>query len=233
MSLKRKRQRLKTGEPVLSAGQKSAEGIVGAARTEGLNLEGEGTGVKRDGSASDKRDGDGPSTPPPLPSAATPVDEPVAGEHQITASPEISTLMTQVLDIENLKRALAQVRRNKGAPGIDGMTVDELRAHLKANWLAHHPRITGRWQLLPDAGTACRNPKARRKKETPGHPHCGGPVHPASHRTSGAAMLGTALPSQQLRLSVRAQRSPSDASRAGHDPTRIRLGGGHRPGGVL
>ena len=41
--------------------------------------------------------------------------------------------MTEVLDKENLKRALAQVRRNKGAPGIDGMTVDEIGAHLKAN----------------------------------------------------------------------------------------------------
>ena len=42
--------------------------------------------------------------------------------------------MTEVLHKENLKRALAQVKRNKGAPGIDGMTVDELSAHLKANW---------------------------------------------------------------------------------------------------
>ena len=89
--------------------------------------------MRRDGRASDKRDGDGPSAPPPLPKA-TPVDEPVAGKRQSTPSPEISTLMTEVLEPENLKRALAQVRRNKGAPGVDGMTVDELGAHLKANW---------------------------------------------------------------------------------------------------
>ena len=42
--------------------------------------------------------------------------------------------MSEVLDPENLKWALAQVKRNKGAAGIDGMTVDELGAHLKANW---------------------------------------------------------------------------------------------------
>ena len=113
--------------------------------------------MKRDGNASDKRDGDGPSAPPPLPSAATPVDEPVAGKPQTTASPEISTLMTEVLDIENLKRALAQVKRNKGAPGIDGMTVDELSAHLKANW----PTI--RAQLV--AGNYC--PKPVRRVEIP------------------------------------------------------------------
>ena len=36
--------------------------------------------MKRDGSASDKRDGDGPCAPPPLPQSATPVDEPIAGK---------------------------------------------------------------------------------------------------------------------------------------------------------
>ena len=65
---------------------------------------------------------------------ATPVDEPIAGKLQSTASSEISTLMTEVLEGENLKRALAQVKRNKGAPGIDGMTVDQLGVYLKAHW---------------------------------------------------------------------------------------------------
>ena len=97
-------------------------------------LNDEDTGVKRDGSASDKRDGERRSAPPPLPQRATPVDEPVAGELQSTPSLKISTLMTEVLESENLKRALAQVVRNKGAPGIDGMTVDQLAAHLKAHW---------------------------------------------------------------------------------------------------
>jgi group II intron reverse transcriptase/maturase len=91
-------------------------------------------GVKRDGSASDKRNAGWPAAPPPLPQTATPVDEPVTGKPQATPSSEISTLMTEVLDKENLKRALAQVVRNKGAPGIDGMTVDELGEHLKTHW---------------------------------------------------------------------------------------------------
>ena len=49
--------------------------------------------------------------------------------------------MTEVLEPENLKRAMAQVRRNKGAPGVDGMTVHELGAHLKAHW----PSIRAQW----------------------------------------------------------------------------------------
>jgi RNA-directed DNA polymerase len=36
--------------------------------------------------------------------------------------------MEAVVERENLKKALAQVKRNKGAAGIDGMTVDALAA---------------------------------------------------------------------------------------------------------
>lgn len=42
--------------------------------------------------------------------------------------------MEAVVERENLKQALAQVRRNKGAAGIDGMSVDELPGYLKDNW---------------------------------------------------------------------------------------------------
>jgi RNA-directed DNA polymerase len=42
--------------------------------------------------------------------------------------------MEAVVERANLKKALAQVRRNKGAAGIDGMTVDHLPAHLKEHW---------------------------------------------------------------------------------------------------
>jgi len=120
-------------------------------------LNDEDSGVKRDETASDKREGDGSYAPPTESDRPPSVDEPIAGKPQTTASSKISTLMTEVLDIENLKRALAQVKRNKGAPGIDGMTVDELSAHLKANW----PRI--RAQLV--AGSY--QPKPVRRVEIP------------------------------------------------------------------
>src|SRR6201982_4315154 len=44
-------------------------------------------------------------------------------------------LMEAVVERENLKKALAQVKRNKGAPGIDGMTVEALGPYLKEHWL--------------------------------------------------------------------------------------------------
>lgn len=53
-----------------------------------------------------------------------------------------SSLLNRVLERTNLVRALKQVRRNKGAPGIDGMTVDELPDFLREHW----PRI--RQQLI-------------------------------------------------------------------------------------
>src|ERR1700747_3829642 len=42
--------------------------------------------------------------------------------------------MESVVEGENLKQALSQVKRNKGAAGIDGMSVDELAAYLKKHW---------------------------------------------------------------------------------------------------
>ena len=42
--------------------------------------------------------------------------------------------MEEVVRTENLKKALKQVCANKGSPGIDGMTVDELKSYLKVHW---------------------------------------------------------------------------------------------------
>ena len=43
-------------------------------------------------------------------------------------------LLAQVLERANLRRALKQVRQNKGAPGLDGMTVDALPEYLRHHW---------------------------------------------------------------------------------------------------
>jgi group II intron reverse transcriptase/maturase len=51
--------------------------------------------------------------------------------------PIVTGLMEQVVERGNLIRAWKRVRANKGSPGIDGMTVDELTGYLKENW----PRI--------------------------------------------------------------------------------------------
>jgi len=42
-------------------------------------------------------------------------------------------LLNQILDRNNLNRAVKQVKRNKGSAGVDGMTIDELTGHLALN----------------------------------------------------------------------------------------------------
>src|SRR5919199_1431565 len=42
--------------------------------------------------------------------------------------------MESIVERDNLRKALRQVQRNKGAPGVDGMTVDDLAAFLKDHW---------------------------------------------------------------------------------------------------
>ena len=48
--------------------------------------------------------------------------------------PQSSKLMEAVVERENMLRALRRVESNKGAAGVDGMTVAELRPYLKAHW---------------------------------------------------------------------------------------------------
>jgi RNA-directed DNA polymerase len=45
-----------------------------------------------------------------------------------------SGLMERVCERSNLQSALKRVRKNKGSPGIDGMTVDELPDYLRTHW---------------------------------------------------------------------------------------------------
>jgi RNA-directed DNA polymerase len=43
-------------------------------------------------------------------------------------------LMEAVVDADNMRQALKKVRANKGSPGADGMTVQQLPAFLKGEW---------------------------------------------------------------------------------------------------
>lgn len=54
-------------------------------------------------------------------------------EQEMTQHEEVS-LWERIFSRENMLEALHQVQRNKGAGGVDGMTVEELPSHLIANW---------------------------------------------------------------------------------------------------
>lgn len=58
--------------------------------------------------------------------------------------------MEEVVSRDNAKAALARVKKNKGSAGIDGMTVDELPAHLTAHWeRLREQLIAGTYQPAP------------------------------------------------------------------------------------
>ena len=58
-----------------------------------------------------------------------------------------SGLMAEVVSRQNLQAALKRVRQNKGSPGIDGMTVEELPDYLSENWLSVREQLlTGKYQ---------------------------------------------------------------------------------------
>jgi RNA-directed DNA polymerase len=67
------------------------------------------------------------------------------------------SLMERVVARENMLAALRRVESNKGAPGNDGMAVEELRGYLKGNWV----RIKA--ELLADT----YKPQAVRRVEIP------------------------------------------------------------------
>jgi group II intron reverse transcriptase/maturase len=69
-------------------------------------------------------------------------------------------LMEWVVERANALAALKRVKQNKGSPGVDGMTVDELTPHLAAHW------ETIREQLL--AGSYQPQPVRRQEIPKPG-----------------------------------------------------------------
>jgi group II intron reverse transcriptase/maturase len=77
-------------------------------------------------------------------------DEAAAGEPIATESTQAQALLSRVLQRENVQRALKRVRQNKGVPGIDGMSVDELPKYLRHHWPDIRAQIeAGRYRPQP------------------------------------------------------------------------------------
>jgi RNA-directed DNA polymerase len=65
-------------------------------------------------------------------------------------SPAEEQLMEEVCERENCKQALARVKSNKGRPGVDGMTVEQLPGHLKEQWPAiREQMLSGTYRPQP------------------------------------------------------------------------------------
>jgi RNA-directed DNA polymerase len=58
--------------------------------------------------------------------------------------------MEVVVERENMKAAWRRVKGNKGAPGVDGMTVDALLPYLRERWSGiKEDLLAGRYQPSP------------------------------------------------------------------------------------
>jgi RNA-directed DNA polymerase len=59
-------------------------------------------------------------------------------------------LMERVLDPENLQRAWTRVKANRGAPGIDGMRIEDFAEFARSNWAEIRQQLSdGRYQPQP------------------------------------------------------------------------------------
>ena len=78
------------------------------------------------------------------------VTESVLAVHAPENPASTNRLMEEVCERENLKEALRRVKGNKGSPGIDGMTVDELPGYLQQHWLEIREQLLkGTYQPQP------------------------------------------------------------------------------------
>ena len=81
------------------------------------------------------------SAPRIEPSVAKPTPESPASAEQ---------LMEEVCSRENLETAWKRVRRNKGSPGVDGMTIDAAKDYLREHWPNIRSQLLrGTYQPLP------------------------------------------------------------------------------------
>ena len=79
-----------------------------------------------------------------------------AGSREV-AEQDGADLLKRILSRDNLNRAYKRVRANKGAPGIDGMTVEDALP-----WLREH-----REELLESIRQGKYKPQPVRRKEIP------------------------------------------------------------------
>ena len=101
--------------------QKISQGLIRQARDQGEALSGVDAGVE-------------------LPMAARDPESPAS----------TGQLMEEVCERENLQRAWQRVRRNKGGPGVDGMTIDDTRDYLSEHWPDIRSQLLhGTYQPLP------------------------------------------------------------------------------------
>ena len=88
----------------------------------------------------------------------------VTREHE-SQEDDTKQLMEEIVREANLYEALKKVRRNKGSPGIDGMTVGELAGFLRKNWpMLQRKLLEGTYQPKPVKRVEIPKPDGGKRK---------------------------------------------------------------------
>ncbi len=119
-------------------------------------------------------------------------------------------LMERILDRDNLNREYKQVKRNHGAPGIDGMTVDAALPWLREN----------REKLLQSIREGSYKPSPVRRKEIPKPDGSG--ARKLGIPTVVDRVIQQALLGRKLRLPLGAKRAASHSKSKSVCQARIR-----------
>src|SRR5712691_5617838 len=103
----------------------------------------------------------------PVDQGETPVSsyegtEPFVAKPTSESPASAEQLMEEVCDRENLQRAWKRVRRNKGSPGVNGMTIDDAKDYLCEHWPSIRSQLLA-GTLPAAAGQAGRNTQAGRR----------------------------------------------------------------------
>ena len=84
------------------------------------------------------------------PSAAVRGTEPFTAKRMHESPADTERLMEEVCERGNSEQAMKRVKANKGGPGVDGMTVQELPDYLKQHWPAIREQLlSGTYQPQP------------------------------------------------------------------------------------
>ncbi len=151
----------------------------------------------------------------------------LAAMKQTTWSDVPDSLMEQIVDSANMERAWKKVKANRGAPGLDGVTLDEFFRTFRDKWpTVRQQLLDGTYQPEPARRKSIPKPDGRAPTRSVGrasfgHSQCPRKIASASHPSSSDTDLRSGLFRIELRFPTKALRSAGSAASASSHSGRL------------